>query len=161
AVLGNPYVRGESAVHYAAGIAHQPAPAWHLESTVFYKDLRNLVAPSTHLVIRDGRVTSEVYANDGSGRVIGAEVLILRDLARGLFGWLAYTISSSERRDAPELALRPSDFDQTHVLVAVVSWKFARKWEAGVRVRYATGNPYTPVVSGVFDADHDVFQPIP
>jgi len=43
----------------------------------------------------------------------------------------------------------------------VVSWKFARTWESGVRLRYATGDPYTPVVAGVFDADHDVYQPIP
>jgi hypothetical protein len=160
-VLGNPYVRSESAIHYAAGVAHDPAPSWHLESTAFYKDLRSLVVPSSQLVIRDGRITTEVYSNEGSGRVYGAEFLIRRDLARGLFGWLAYTISSSERRDTPGGALRPSDFDQTHVLVAVASWKFTRKWEAGVRLRYATGDPYTPVIGGVFDADHDVYQPIP
>jgi hypothetical protein len=112
-------------------------------------------------MLEGARVVPEVYANDGSGRVIGAEFLVRRDLSHGLFGWLAYTISTSERRDAPSAALRPSDFDQTHVLVAVASWKFVRNWEIGARLRYSTGDPYTPVVGGIFDTDHDVYQPVP
>jgi len=159
--LGSPFVRAEAALHYSVGIDHQLAPSWRLESTAFYKALGSLVAASPHSIVYQGKVRPEVYSNDGSGRVVGFELLLRRELARGLFGWLAYTLLSSERRDAPGQPLHPSDFDQTHVLTAVVSWKFVRTWEAGVRFRYATGNPYTPVAAGIYDADHDLYLPLP
>src|SRR5262249_14552936 len=160
-VLGSPFVKTEAALHYSIGVDRQLAPSWRLESTAFYKDLHSLVASSPYSIAVGGMARPEVYSNDGSGRVVGFELLVRRELARGLFGWLAYTLLSSERRDADGQALHPSDFDQTHVLVAVVSWKFTKTWEAGARFRYATGTPYTPVAAGLYDADHDLYVPLP
>ena len=52
-----------------------------------------------------------------------------------------------------------SDADQTHVLGVVASWSLAG-WGAGVRLRYATGMPRTPVVSALYDARSDAYQPV-
>jgi len=68
-------------------------------------------------------------------------------------GWIAYTISRSERRALPELPTRIFEFDQTHVLSAVGSVRFAHGWEIGARVRLISGNPYTPTAGAAFDAD--------
>ena len=60
-------------------------------------------------------------------------------------GWLAYTLSRSERRYP--CGLRPADFDQTHVLAVLMSWQMGYGWELGGRFRYTTGFPRTPVVN--------------
>jgi hypothetical protein len=33
-------------------------------------------------------------------------------------------------------------------------------WTLSTRIRYTTGNAYTPILGGVFDSDDDVFRPI-
>jgi hypothetical protein len=66
----------------------------------------------------------------------------------------------SERQDAPGQAWRPFDFDQTHVLTALLSWSPGAGFEAGARFRYATGMPRTPVVDAYFDASRDRWQPL-
>ena len=65
------------------------------------------------------------------------------------FGWLAYTLSRSERRDNPGDALHLFQYDQTHILTVLGSYKLGRGWEVGARFRYVTGDPYTPNVAGV------------
>jgi hypothetical protein len=52
------------------------------------------------------------------------------------------------------------DFDQTHVLTALLSWEPGGGFELGARVRYATGVPRTPVIGTYFDARTDLYQPI-
>jgi hypothetical protein len=76
------------------------------------------------------------------------------------FGWLAYTLSRSERRDAPGEPLHRYDFDQTHILTALASYKLGRGWQVGGRFRYVTGSPYTPEIGGVMDYDAGAYAPI-
>ncbi len=52
------------------------------------------------------------------------------------------------------------DFDQTHVLTAIASYKLGAGWEVGARFRYATGNPQTPVIGAVKDELTDSYVPI-
>jgi hypothetical protein len=105
-------------------------------------DLRDLVVadPTTR------------YDNGGLGRVIGGDFLLRQRLWKGLFGWVAYTVSRSERKDSPEGPWHLFLYDQTHILTVIVSYKLP--WwglEVGVRFRYATGNPYTPTTGGLRD----------
>ena len=78
---------------------------------------------------------------------------------RRFFGWLAYTLSRSERRDGNE-RYHLFDWDQTHILSALASYKLGRGWELGARFRYVTGKPYTPPTAAVFDSDAGAYQPI-
>ena len=77
----------------------------------------------------------------------------------GFFGWIAYTLSRSERQDAPGGSTRLFDYDQPHVLTAVVS-KELQAWTFGVRFRYATGLPRTPVAGAFYDAKDDLYDPV-
>ena len=74
------------------------------------------------------------------GQSFGGELLLRRSKGR-VTGWIAYTLSRSER--AFTCGLRPSDFDQTHVLNLVVQARLPWRLVAGGRLYFATGRPYT------------------
>lgn len=69
-----------------------------------------------------------------------------------LSGWASYTLARTTRIDAPGLAARPSDFDQTHSLLVAASARPWERWEFGARLRVSSGNPTTAVVGTAFDA---------
>jgi hypothetical protein len=77
----------------------------------------------------------------------------------GFFGWVAYTISRSERRETPGSSWRLFDYDQPHVLTVVAS-KELQAWTVGMRFRYARGLPRTPVIGAFYDAKDDLYQPV-
>lgn len=155
--FGNPDIGLEWAMHYVAGAEYSPLDYLDIDLQLFYKDLFDLVARSDDTVERDGETVAEVYDNRGRGRVYGAELLVRHQLANDFFGWVSYTLSRSERRDSPEEAFRTFAYDQTHILAVVASYEFGRGWSAGARFRYVTGNPFTPIVGSVYDADADSY----
>ena len=76
------------------------------------------------------------------GAAYGLEVLLRR--SRGRFtGWLAYTLSRSER--AYPCGVRPADYDQTHVLNVVAQVQLPRGFSVGARLLVSTGRPETLV----------------
>lgn len=154
AVFGTPNLGVEAAWHATLGGQWRRAP-FALEAAVYARWLDDLVA-------RDLAVTPPLAENltqDGTGRVVGAQVTARLVDWRGLTGWLAYTLSRSTRKDAPEQAERLFDHDQTHGLVAVAGWDRG-PWTLGGRVRLATGEPRTSVLGSFFDSRSGRFQPI-
>jgi outer membrane receptor protein involved in Fe transport len=161
--FGNPDLGPQHALHLALG-ARQALPyAAQLEASVFYKKMWDLVVPTRATDPATGDLLR--LSNAGHGEVIGLELLLRRELARGLFGWVSYTLSRSIRQDDPTdptyPAWRPFIFDQTHILALVLSYRLPGEWILGTRVRAVTGNPYTPMVGNVYDADSGRFQCIP
>ncbi len=76
-----------------------------------------------------------------TGRAYGLETLIRRQAKSGLYGWLSYTLSRSERyKDG---AWAPYDFDRTHLLNLVAGLLLPRNWDVGVRFQYQSGKPAT------------------
>ena len=101
-----------------------------------------------------------MLTNDGRGRAYGGELLVRQQLWRNFFGWIAYTLSRSERQDHPGEPWHVFLFDQTHILTTLASYKLPRGFQVGARYRYVTGNPYTPVVGAYYDANTDRYVPI-
>lgn len=157
--FGNPRLGPESAIHSALTVEQGLYPGLMLELTGFYKQLYDLVAPSSHLVLRDGVTVPERKSNDGQGRIYGGELLLRQSVSKWFFGWISYTIMRSERRDCAACAWRIFDFDQTHVLILAVHSYLPRGFEVGARFRYITGYPYTLAYGGWYDADVDVYSP--
>ena len=56
---------------------------------------------------------------------------------------------------------RRFDYDQSHNLVAVGSWRLGRKgdWQLGARFQLTTGKPYTPVTGAQYASDVDGYRP--
>jgi len=73
---------------------------------------------------------------------------------------VAYTLSRSERRDTLSGDYYRYDYDQTHNLTMVGSYKLGRGWQLGARFRYVTGSPYTPEIGGTMDYDAGAYAPV-
>ncbi len=159
AAYGNPNLHHQSAYHYMVGLEQQITENIGLDLQLYYKWMFNLVEPSTNLIEKDGQQVPERYDNGGLGRSYGLEVLLRHQLARGFFGWISYTLSRSERNDTFSQGWRLFALDQTHNLIAVLSYKLPYDFIVGTRVRYATGNPFTPYDGGVLDADVQRYLP--
>ncbi|RYZ39050.1 MAG: TonB-dependent receptor [Myxococcaceae bacterium] len=157
--FGNPDLGAKRSLQYSVGAEWQARPEWFVGSEVFYNDLDDLIVRSNARILRDGESVPEVLKNGGVGRIYGFELLIRRALTDRLFGWISYTLSRSERRDAPDARWRLFDNDQTHVLTAIASYKLPKGWEVGARFRLASGNPTTPVEGARRDDTTDVFIP--
>ncbi len=159
---GNPEVDPQHAVHLSLGYDVELGGALRLETTGYYKWMQDRIVRSDERTVRaDGSIGPIGYTNDGDGRVMGIEILLRHQLSRRFFGWISYSLSKSQRRDGPGQPYRPFDLDQTHVLTVVGSWKLPWRLEAGARFRLVTGNPSTPIVGSIYDADADVYFPIP
>ena len=158
--FGNPDLRAKRSLQYSVGTEWQARPEWFVSGEVFYNDLDDLIVRSGGLIERGGEQVPERLRNGGVGRIYGFELLVRRSLTERLFGWVSYTLSRSERRDAPGAGWRLFDNDQTHVLTAIASYKLPAGWEVGARFRYASGNPNTPVVGSVRDDASDTFIPL-
>jgi TonB family protein len=156
ATIGNDKLGAERAAQVAVGVEQRIDEFLTVDLQVFGKFMDNLVVPRSRT--EDG----VNYSNDGLGRVYGLELMLRHDPGRRFFGWISYTLMSARRKDGSgsEYQWRPFDFDQTHILNVVGVYRLGRGWEAGLRFRYTTGNPETPIVGAVFDADDDSYYPI-
>jgi hypothetical protein len=71
-------------------------------------------------------------------RSYGMEVMIRRPASERLHGWISYTLSQSQR--ALGGVIGPSDWDQRHILNAVLGYRLGR-YELGARGHLNTGRP--------------------
>ncbi len=149
--LGNPELSYEQATQYRVGAEWQLTDALNLNVEAFYKDLHDLVSPSSRLIKRDDNIIPEVYNNEGKGRVYGAEFFLRHKMANHFFGWLTYTISRSERKDFGSDKWRPFTQDQTHILSLILSYDLPKNWSVGGRYRLISGNLYTPVLGATYN----------
>ncbi len=156
ASFGNSTLQSSRATHTLLGGAFQLSTTLSLETTVFHisSDRLTVRNPSSSPLI------AQALVNGGEGRSYGAQFLLRREIASGFFGWVAYTILRSERQDAAGADYRLFDYDQTHVLTALASYDLGKGFDVGVRGRYATGYPRTPVVGSYFESRTASYQPI-
>jgi hypothetical protein len=179
--FGNQELRASRAIHTSVSVnAKLPADA-EMSATAYGQSMRDLPAdavtgatPITAGGSRDaggaGAISVELLddqfgtysykENLGRGRAWGLE-LLLRKRAGSWTGWLGYTYARSLRRGDPavDATYRPYVLDQPHLVTALASVPLGRHWRLGGRVRYATGNPYTPVAGAYFDADAQAYEP--
>lgn len=145
------------ALHYSFGVEQEITRQLEASAEGFYKRLDDLVDQRPDATNSQAGVT---YNNDGDGRIYGGEFLVRYRPDKRFFGWIAYTISRSERRFDGNPDFRTFDYDQTHIFSALGSYRLGRGWEIGARWRYVSGNPSTPVVSAVYDADAGAYAPV-
>jgi hypothetical protein len=161
-MLGNPDLKSPRAWHLSGGFRKDfregSSRGWIFSMGSFYRYFDRLVIPSKNVITREGVSVLENYNNDGTGRAYGLESLLKMEL-KPLTGWLSYTLSRSTRYD-PTRGDYIFQYDQTHLLTAILSAEVKGNWTFSTRFRYVTGNPTTPVIGSVFDSDQDRFTPI-
>jgi hypothetical protein len=109
-----------------------------------------------------GRAVQSFLVDDGQGRAYGWELLLRRRAERGLFGWLSYTLSRSERFLEGGRTVEFA-FDQTHVGNLALSYAHGG-FTYAVRFTLASGRPVGDILDAegddaVYDADDDDFDP--
>jgi hypothetical protein len=133
-----------------------------IDSTVFYSDMWQITRSSGQLSTNEmGMVSRPFFVADGQGRAYGFELLLRRRAEQGLFGWLSYTLSRSERfLEGGRTVLFA--FDQTHVLSIALSYA-VDGWTFGARFTLASGRPVGDILDArgetSWDADEDDFDP--
>lgn len=176
---GNDDLEPSYAIQSTLGVDVALSDATHIGVTGFYSELYNLAVDdpaaddealsdfdtykigaiaSTREFLAKQFGTFSQLINAGRGRNIGLELLARHAGPRG-FAWIAYTLSSSRRRDGPGLAEHPYILDQRHLLTALGSLRLGDSWRVGARIRIATGNPITPVI-GADMIGPEEFEPI-
>lgn len=156
-LVGTDGVENNRAIHYSLGIEQEFAQGFEVSLEGFYKRLDNLIISRAD----ETRLIGAHFENTGEGRVYGLESLIKYKPEGGrFFGWIAYTLSRSERRDDATESYRTFEYDQTHILSAVGNLGLGRGWTLGARFRLTTGAPYTPYVGGTVDLDAGAYAPI-
>jgi hypothetical protein len=158
-VFGTPGLSSNRAIHYSLGIERELTRQVEISVEGFYKDLTNQVSRTPNAA---GAYT---YGNHGLGSVIGLETLLKYKPDKRFFGWIAYTLSRSVRQDdasSPEYLFQ---YDQTHNLIMLGSYRLGRGWEFGARFRIVSGSLDTPVVSSpalpaLYAADAGSYTPL-
>ena len=161
--FGTPGLLHERAFQSSLGVAHRFTDYINVDVTGFYnRRYDNVVSPGTTTVNPDGTVTSTRAANLGLGRAYGLEVMLRHEVSKNFFGWIAYTFNRSEERRAGSSngGYTTSNFDQTHILTAVASYKLPWGFELGARFRYVTGRPKTNLLHAfdIYQADSNSYS---
>ena len=161
-VFGNSRIRLQRSLHTSFAILQEIPWDVTIELTAFYKHLWDLTSPSTQIMHWPDEVDPrpENFASIGTGNVFGGEMLIKKALGDRFYGWLSYTLMRSVRTPAPGEPQQLFNYDQTHILTLIASYDFPLNWRIGARFRLISGNPYTPVVDGVFDSTSAMFIPL-
>jgi len=179
--FGSPNLTASRAIQTSVGVTVRGARGMELATTAYGQTMRDLpadtVSGATPIAAGGSRQSGGVGAiateladeqfgtysykeSVGRGRAWGLEVL-LRKRTGSWTGWLGYTYARSLRRGDParETSYLPYVLDQPHQLVALASVPLGSRWRLGARVRYASGNPYTPIAGAYFDADRQRYRP--
>jgi hypothetical protein len=148
---GNPRLSAVRALHYGAGVEQSFGRYGMLSLDGFYKQLSNLVV--------NGQSEAATLVNRGKGRIYGLEVLGRLQPVGRLSGFVAYTLSRSERNDRDGTGYRLFDYDQTHILTLSGNLRLGRGWTFGSTFRLVSGNPATPITGSLYQANLDVYLP--
>ena len=157
-VFGTPGIVANRSVHYSVGVEQEFTREIGVSVEGFYKNLTRQVAPGAD-------PTGPTFTNLGSGYIVGLETLVKYKPDKHFFGWIAYTLSRSVRRDYPAGVQYLFQYDQTHNLTALGSYRLGRGWEFGSRFRLISGNPVTPVIRppnlpAIYAADAGSYVPL-
>jgi hypothetical protein len=167
---------GSSAIQTATTIKTIIGDDKELSATVYYQDLRELpvdaVTAATPISGNGGTesggllgISRELVDTQfgsysyreaiGSGHAYGLELIARRNVGAWT-GWIAYTYARSFRRNPTKGdILRPYVLDQPHSFTVVGTAPLGKKWRIGGRLRFTSGNPYTPVAGAYLDSSGD------
>ena len=158
-IFGTPNLLSNRAIHYSVGFEQELTERLEASVEGFYKDLINIVGRGENA---EGSFT---YNNEASGNIYGVETFLKYKPDSRFFGWLAYTLSRSERKEGPDEPVRLFEYDQTHNLSVLGSYRLGRGWEFGAKFQVTSGNLYTPVIDdpalpALYAADAASYAPL-
>ena len=158
-------LRPQFSYQSSLGIEQRILPELSVEANLFYNHLTNLIVGREDAFRfysgppPVGPFDTDAYANEGTGRVCGIELLAKLQTSRAV-AILSATFGNSARVDRKGDEEELFAYDQPYVVNALGSYKLPKRWRVGARVRVSAGNPYTPVNNRVYDLNQRVFIPV-
>lgn len=153
----NPTLRPQRSWQTSAGVEINLPGNIETRFTGYFSRMYRLIRNSADVISTPNGPQRVPIVDDGEGRAYGLEVLIRRRLDRGVYGWVSYTLSRSERYVGDGTVV-PFNFDQTHVLNLALSWDINTRWRIGGRFQLASGAPRRIVTGAFYDADTDRYR---
>lgn len=156
AVFGNPRLRSARAEHAVAGVQTHLGSRVDLDATGFFIRSRR----------RAGRTdsptppTAELLQSKQDGRSFGGQMVARVRPTDQTAAHVVYAWSRAQRRDPGRTTWRLFDFDQTHLLQAMASWRHRTGVELGGRCVLTSGFPRTAVVDARYDARQGRWDPL-
>ncbi len=139
----------KKAKHYILGLRHKFNKSLQGWVELYEKNYNDLITVDT----------LENFSNDGTGYARGIEFFLKKD-SKFFNGWLSYSLGLSRRKEFLDDIEYYADFDKRHMFSAVFDWEINKKYSLGIQFRYASGNPYTPVVAAVTDSSETFWIPV-
>ena len=153
-VSGSPALGAERATHADIGVQQRLANGVRWQATLFNRLERNVLrAPGWNPGLVDGGAALDSpvpgrYMNALDGASRGVELLVARDSARRLSGWVSYTFGIMRQTDTTSGETFWGDFDRRHSFNATGVFRATDKTSMGIVLRGGTNVP----IPGYLDA---------
>jgi TonB family protein len=158
-VLGNPDLGAENGAQYVLGYERKLSSLVSADLQAYYnRQWNDAMRPTVNELADDPSLPP--YIGNGLAQMHGIELLLKHDQSKRFVGWIAYSLSKSERWNYDENQWVLYNEDQTNNLQLVASYKVTPTQEAGVRFQYVTGDPTTPVIGSYYNATDVRYVPI-
>jgi len=152
-------LKPERAEHWIVSGSHLSQRGFKITLDLYYKDLEDILQSGEYLeealVLDEDDVArpylrerpSFIPENTRNGFARGAELsfTILERTDRPYYGMVSYSFAQARTRDTDGWLWEP--WDRRHTVTLVGGWRIAPRWEVGLRWRYSSGFPFTPVTN--------------
>jgi len=147
--LVNKNAKYQASDHYVAGLEYLVNDGLRFTAEAFVKNYSQVpisISKGISLANLGGDFNvlgNEPVTTTGKGEAYGFEFFAQKKLTDKFFGILSYTYYNSSYSGLDGV-LKPSSWDNRHLLSLTWGYKFPRNWELGLKFRYQGGAPYTP-----------------
>jgi len=144
-LLGNPGLRATRSVEVDAGVEKAVTAQTTIAIDLYRRRDRDQLFALAEPRLENGRVTGALhpFQNSLDGRSHGAEMMIRRDSASRLSGWIGYAYGRTRFTDRLDGLAFSGDFDQRHTLNAAGSYRLSGTLAFSGEWRYGSGTPRT------------------
>lgn len=141
------------ATHFVAGFEHLFTSDIRFSLEAYYKDYKNYPVSTlvpTYVLISGGTENGPNLlfgeaVSKGFGYSRGIDVSLHKKLTgNGFYGMVNYSLAESKVTGL-EGGEKPGSFDYRHNITIIAGYQIAEDWLVGLKFRYTTGRPYTPI----------------
>ncbi|MCR5352186.1 MAG: TonB-dependent receptor [Bacteroidales bacterium] len=135
-----------TADHYSVGAYYDGLPGWEFSLEGYWKEMYNLMEYKEGVMLIGSSDNWEEQVETGRGRAYGLELFVQKTQGKTT-GWIAYTLSRSERW-FPNGSINmgrpfPYKYDRPHAFNLTLNHKFSEKVDVSISWIFSSGSTLT------------------